>query len=175
MKFADASGRILQIYQSNTQLPDETWLKENIESKSKTLIDRSLDEENYAYINANFHTWYWTECREPGMRVLDYCIKRGVPITTAERVYEFLKMKDEAFFTDINWSENKLTFKIQSTLQNPDGLTFLLPGNHAGSKIISIRSDGNELKYKTEKIKGYEYAMATITPGKMHDISANYR
>jgi hypothetical protein len=175
MKFADTSGRILEIYQSNTQLPDETWLKENIESKSKTLIDRSLDEENYTYINANFHTWYWTECREPGMRVLDYCIKRGVPIRTAERVYEFLKMKDEAFFTDINWSENQLTFKIQSTLQNPDGLTFLLPANHAGSKIISIRSNGNELKYKTEKIKGYEYAMATITPGKMHDISANYR
>ena len=129
MKFADVTGRILNIYQSNTQLPDETWLKENIESKSKTLIDRSLDEENYTYINANFHTWYWPECREPGLRVLDYCKRRGVPVWTAERVYEFLKMKDEACFSDIEWSENTLTFNLSSGIPNPDGLTILLPAD----------------------------------------------
>ncbi len=138
MKFADVTGRILDIYQSNTQLPDETWLKENIESKSKILIDRSLDEENYTYINANFHTWYWTECREPGLRVLDYCKSRGVPVWTAERVYEFLKMKDEACFSDIEWSENTLTFNLSSGIPNPDRLTIMLPSDHGDLKISSV-------------------------------------
>jgi hypothetical protein len=175
MKFADTKGRILDIYQSNTQLPDETWLKENIENKSKTLIDRSLDEENYTYINANYHTWYWPECRQPGMRVLDYCKKRGVPVRTAERVYEFLKMKDEAFFTDIFWSDNRLNFKINSTVQNPSGLTFLLPAIYGSSRISSINDNGQPLNFQTRLIKGREYAMATIMPGNMHDISAEYR
>jgi hypothetical protein len=175
MKFADGTGRILNVYQSNTPLPDETWLKENVESKSKTLIDRSLDEENYTYINANYHTWYWPECREPGMRVLDYCRQRGVPIRTAENVYSFLKMKDEAFFSDLSWSDNQLNFKIVSTQNNPEGLTFMLPAIYAGSKIKSISINGKPLNFQTGKIKGYEYAMATITPGIVNDISAGYR
>jgi hypothetical protein len=175
MKFADATGRILNIYQSNTQLPDETWLKENIENKSKILIDRSLDKENYTYINANYHTWYWPECRQPGMKVLEYCNKRGVPVRTAETVYQFLKMKDEAFFTDLKWSESQLSFKLNSTLQNPDGLTFLLPAIYGSSKIKSINDNGHPLNFQTSIIKGCEYAMATVMPGRTHEISAVYR
>jgi hypothetical protein len=175
MKFAEASRKILNVYQSNTQLPDETWLKENIESKSKTLIARSLDEENYAYINANYHTWFWPECREPGLKVLDYCNQRGVQIWPAEKVSEFLKMKDEALFNDISWSHNQLTFRIQSSIKNPNGLTFLLPAVYDGSEIKSIGVNGHPLKFQTRMIKGYEYAMVTVEPGNMDEISADYR
>ena len=175
MKFADTSGRVINVYQSNTQLPDETWLKENIEDKSKTLIARSLDKENYAYINANYHTWYWPECRVPGMRVLDYCNQRGVPVWPAEKVYEFLKMKDEASFKNLKWSHNQLTFRIQSSVKNPNGLTFLLPAVYDGSKIKSISVNGQSLKFQTRFVKGYEYAMVSVTPGNMHEISADYR
>jgi hypothetical protein len=175
MKFADATGRILNVYQSNTQLPDETWLKENIESKSKTLIDRSLDDENYTYINANFHTWYWSECRLPGLRILDHCNSRGVPVWTAERVYEFLKMKDEASFSDIEWSENRLTFNLSSGIPNPEGLTLLLPSIHGNLKINSVAIDGHISQFERKTIKGYEYALITVTPGKIYEISAGYR
>jgi hypothetical protein len=175
MKFADISGRVLNVYQSNTQLPDETWLKENIESKSKTLIARSLDEENYAYINANYHTWYWPECREPGLRVLAYCNLRGVPVWPAERVYDFIKMKDKSFFTDIKWSHNQLKFRIQSSINNPDGLTFLLPADYGGLKIKSVNDNGHTMKFQTRMVKGYEYAMVTVVPGNMHEILTSYR
>jgi hypothetical protein len=175
MKFADGTGRILNIYQSNTQLPDETWLKENIESKSKTLIDRSLDEEGYTYINANYHTWYWGECRDPGLRVLDHCNRRGVPVWSAEKVYEFLKTKDDAVFTDIDWSYNRLTFKIKSALENPNRLTFLLPVSYRTLKIRSIRINEHSVNFQTRIIKGCEYAMVTVTPGERYEISAGYR
>ena len=174
MKFADASGRILNVYQSNTQLPDETWLEENIESKSKTLIDRSLDEENYAYINANYHTWYWGECREPGLRVLDYCNSRGVPIWTAEKVYEFLKMKDQASFSDIEWSENTLTFNLSSGIPNPDGLTILISAVHGNLKISSVAIDGHIRQFEHRTIKGNEYASITVNSGKDYTISVSY-
>jgi hypothetical protein len=174
MKFADASGQILDVYQSNTQLPDETWLKENIENKSKTLIDRSLDLEYFAYINANFHTWYWNECREPGMRVLDYCKSREVPVWTAERVFEFLKMKDEATFSEIAWSDGKLTFNLNSGVINRDGLTFLLPAFHGNSNITAININGLETKFETTTMKGYQYAIVTVVPGSKYSISAVY-
>ena len=174
MKLADSKGKILNVYQSNTQLPDETWLKDNIESKSKTLIARSLDEENYAYINANYHTWYWAECREPGLRVLDYCKSRGVPVWTAERVYEFLKMKDEASFKDIEWTENTLTFNLSSGIPNPDGLTILIPEDYNDLKISSVSIDGHIRQFEYRIIKGTKYALITVTPGKNYKISAGY-
>jgi hypothetical protein len=175
MKFSDASGRVLNVYQSNTQLPDETWLKENIESKSKTMIDRSVDEENYTYLNANYHTWYWPECKQPGLRVLDYCNKRGVPIWTAERVYEFLKMKDEATFSNLRWAGNQLIFKLSSSIKNSEGLSFLLPVNHGNLIISRIKIDGQTRQFLIKRIKGYEYALVTVSPGKNYDIIVSYR
>ena len=174
MKFADASGKILNVYQSNTQLPDETWLKENIEIKSKILIDRSLDEENYTYINANYHTWYWGECRIPGLKVLDYCKTRGVPIWTAERAYDFLKMKDEATFTNIKWSDSRLSFNLNSSLKHSNGLTFMLPLFNEDQKIKSIIKNGENISFIIRSVKGIEYAFATVTSGEKYSIIVNY-
>ena len=174
MKFADPSGMILNIYQSNTQLPDETWLKENIEIKSKTLIDRSIDEGYYAYINANFHTWYWSECREAGLKILDYCKAREVPVKTAADVYKFLKMKDEASFTGIRWAHGRLTFRINSSLACDDALSFLIPFRTGQSEISSVSSDGKKLDFHKVEIKGRDYAIVMVTPGTNHDISASY-
>ena len=175
MKFADDRGRILDIYQSNTQLPDETWLKENIEIKCKTLIDRSLDEENYTYINANFHTWYWSECRIAGLRVLDYCNSRKVPVRTAENANEFLRMKDEATFSNLSWSRHRLSFLLSSALAYPGGLTFLLPMNHGNLKIGKITINSENRPFEHWMMKGYEYALITVTPGKAYQVAAEYR
>jgi hypothetical protein len=175
MKFADSKGRVLNVYQSNTQLPDETWLKDNIEKKSKTLIDRSVDEENYAYINANYHTWYWSECREPGLRVLDYCKDRGVPVWTAERVYKFLKMKEDAVFTDLKWSDSRLAFRLSSSVKDSDRLTFLLPASYGDSEIQSVTVNGGKFKFDLKKIKGNEYASLTLAPGQTYKVNAFYK
>jgi hypothetical protein len=175
MKFADVNGRILNVYQSNTQLPDETWLKENIESKSKILIDRSLDDGYYAYINANYHTWYWGECRGAGLRVLDYCNNRGIPVWTAERVYKFLKMKEEAEFSEIEWSGNLLTFKLSSTIKNQDLLTFLLPVVHGELQINSVNVNHIKVRFDSILIKGSEYASVTLTPGMSYKIEVFYQ
>ena len=175
MKFSDSKGRIINVYQSNTQLPDETWLKDNIESKSKALIDLSLDKEFYACLNANYHTWYWPECRSAGLRVLDYCNERGVPVMTAERVYKFLRMKDEAAFTNISWADNMLTFVIRSSQKNPGGLTFLLPYKQGRLKIEDLSDNGYTLEFQQRSIKGRDYVMATVHPGENHNISAVYK
>lgn len=174
IKFADTRGRIIDVYQSNTQLPDETWLKENIETKSKLLIDRSIDMEYYAYINANYHTWYWNECREAGLNVLDHCRSRGVPVRTAERVYQFLKMKDEASFSDINWINNQLSFRLISCTDHPDELTVILPVSYNGLQIKSIKINDEDKTFLIREIKEREYAMISVRPGSSYDFKADY-
>lgn len=174
MKFADTHGRILNIYQSNTQLPDETWLKENIEIKSKTMIDRSLDQENYSYLNANYHTWYWPETRTPGLKVLDYCKSRGVPIWTAERTYNFLKMKDEASFSNLTWRNNQLSFTLISELKHSNGLTFMVPAIFENKQIKEIIRDGKNQSFTIKNVKGFNYAFVTVEPGHSYQLSVTY-
>ena len=174
MKFADTKGKILDIYQSNTQLPDETWLKENIENKSKTLIDKSLDDENYTYINANYHTWYWPETRTSGLKVLDYCKSKGVPVWTAERVYDFLKMKDEASFSNLTWKDNRLSFTLNSTLKHSDGLTIMIPVIFENKRIKEIVRDGKIQSFIIKTVKGHNYAFVTVEPGRSHQFKVQY-
>ena len=174
MKFADTSGEIINVYQSNTQLPDETWQKENIENKSKTLIDRSLVEENYTWINANFHTWYWKDCKEAGLRVLDYCNNKGVPIWSAEKAFNFLKMKDEGSFSKISWTDNQLSFTLNSTLKHDNGLSFLIPANFGSRKVNRITKDGKDTQFTVKSVKGSDYAFVTVEPGKNYEISVDY-
>jgi hypothetical protein len=108
------------------------------------------------------------------MRVLDYCKSREVPVWTAERVFEFLKMKDEATFSEIAWSDGKLTFNLNSGVINRDGLTFLLPAFHGNSNITAININGLETKFETTTMKGYQYAIVTVVPGSKYSISAVY-
>ena len=54
LRFSDENGRILDIFQATTQLPDETW-GQNIYNTFKTLIDRSIDQGYYGFLTANFH------------------------------------------------------------------------------------------------------------------------
>ena len=59
-----------------------------------------------------------------------------IPVWTELNLLDFLKMKDEAKFSGLDWSGNQLKFKLSSNLKNSNGLTFLLPVNHGDKKII---------------------------------------
>jgi len=175
MRFADTQGRIINVFQSNTQLPDETWLKPNVENRGKVLIDRSIDDENYTWINANFHTWYWPECREAGLHILDHCNSRGVPVFTTERANNFVRTKDEATFTGINWKDNTLSFTVSSSHACRDRLTILLPATFGKSKLAELNLDDKKTKFSLWKIKGTVYSYVSVEPGHIHSISVKYK
>jgi len=162
MKFADPDGQILDIYQMVTQLPDEHWLEADFFPAFKTLLDRSLDQEGYAFINLNCHTDRWQIwSREPMMGMLAYAKERGVPVWTAEQVYHFLAARDAAGFHDIQWSGCELTF----TLVAPDlehDLTILLPRQVNGLAVSSFEREGNPQPYITRTVKGRDYFLAAV-------------
>jgi hypothetical protein len=174
MRFASSEGKIIDVFQSNTQLPDETWLKPNVEAKGKTLIDRSIDEENYTWINANFHTWYWPECRQAGLNILDHCRSRGVPVFTAERVNNFIRARDEAKISELVWKNSTLSFKVHSTISNRDRLTLILPSTCGSHKLSGVNMDNSQVSFSKSEIKGVSYAMVSFESGSNHSFSVDY-
>jgi hypothetical protein len=175
MKFVDKDGQVIEIYQSLTQLPDEQWLEENLYGCFKTLMDRSLDLDTYTFMNVNFHTDRWQEwSRKPGLDMLEYANRRGVPVWTAERTLSFLRTKDDASFQDIKWAGNKLCFLFKVPM-GEQGLTFLLPQNLDDLTISRIELDGARQILHRMTVKGRNYVMVDSGSGGSFQITAYYR
>jgi hypothetical protein len=86
-----------------------------------------------------------------------------------------LKAKDEAAFTDVNWSAKEgLSFKIKSSLPDSNKLTFRIPYYFNKKKIIDIKINGMKQNYFVRKVKGYDYAFISIYPGKTLVVAVKY-
>ena len=131
MKFADINGHIINVYQQLNNLYDQQYMEhkdqEGYYNCFKGLMDRSLDNEVYSYISVRAHNNEYYFSKTPLMKALDYANSKGIPVWTELNLLDFLKAKDEATFTDINWSNSRLSFKIKSSLTHSNGLSYMIP------------------------------------------------
>lgn len=179
MKYADSKGKTVNVYQRFNSVYDQQYNEshdpEGFFNCFKGLLDRSLNNEVYSIISIKSHNDEYYFSKEPLMKMLTYANSNNIPVWTALKLLDFLKMKDEANFSDFNWSNNQLSFRLLSSMNNSNGLTFLLPLIHGSLKMKSISIDGFDRKFEHRMIKGYEYGLVTVIPGKVYNVSANYR
>lgn len=179
MKFTDVKGHIIDVFQHLNAVYDQEYNEshdpDGFYNCFKGLVDRSLQDEVYSFISIKSHNDEYYFSKAPLMRMLAYANDKNIPVWTALKLLDFIKVRDEASFSNIKWSHNILTFKLSSAIDNTSGLTFLLPAYHRNSIIRSIDVDGKGRKFDLKKIKGHEYALVTIVPGKAYQISADYR
>jgi GTP-sensing pleiotropic transcriptional regulator CodY len=109
------------------------------------------------------------------MKMLDYANEKGVPVWTAFNLLDFLKMKDEASFSNISWRKNVLSFNLNSSLKHSAGLTFMVPAMFSGKKIGSVIKDNKETAFGIQKVKGKDYAFVTVNGGSNYGINVSYR
>jgi hypothetical protein len=171
MKFSDENGQVLDIYQANTQLPDEWW-GGGIDNTFQTLIDRSIDQEAYAFLTANFHPPSYGGYQADAGNAMAYANSRGVPIWSAEMLLDFLLMRDGASFENITWADDQLSFRLNAP-DPGEGLTVMVPNEYQGASLTGITKDGASESYTVETIKGREYALVTTASG-VYDFLASY-
>ena len=178
MKYCDNSGKLVNVYQHFNNVYDQQYSEvkdtNGFYDCFKGLMDRSLNEEVYSFLSIKSHNWAYPFSKKPLMKMLDYANQKGIPVWTAEKLLDFIKMKDEAKFTDINWSGNKLTFKLNSSLAFSNKLTFMVPLIFGNRKISTITSNGVGSTWLTRSVKGVNYAMVSLEPGKNYNISVSY-
>ena len=177
MKFADENGNILDIYQSETAIVDEQLnTKGGIFNGYRTLVDRSLNEESYAVVNAVFHPN--SNSNKPYLQELqktvDYCRNNHVPMWSGRELVEFLQARDSVNFNDITWNGSQLDFKIRAPVNPGKNFSFIIPGQFAGKKVSTVAIDGISTEFTRRMIKGREYVMVVFRPGKDLSISATY-
>ena len=118
MKFAGSKGKILNIYQQLNNVYDQQYT-ENHDADGffdcfKGLMDRSLHNEVYSFISVKSHNDEYYFSKKPLMKMLAYAKSNGIPVWTELKLLDFIKMKDDASFTDLNWSGNRLSFHLKS-------------------------------------------------------------
>jgi hypothetical protein len=179
MKYAGITGNIINVYQHVNAVYDQQYNESHDPGGFfecfRGLMDRSLHEEVYTFISIKSHNDEYYFSKAPLMKMLAYANSHNIPVWTAGRLLDFLKMKDEASFSTIRWSNNQLTFTLSSSLECSSGLTFFLPARHGLPRIRTITVNGKETPFRTGYIKGFEYALVTVEAGSNYRISAEYR
>ena len=178
MKFANLQGDVINVYQHFNNVYDQQYMehedKDGFYNCFKGLVDRSLDDEVYSFVSVKAHNAEYFFSEIPLMKMLDYANSKGIPVWTEGKLLDFLRAKDEAAFSDITWTNNRLSFKIKSSLTHTNGITYMLPLIYNGKKISSIKSNGVTQTLSQVSIKGTTYAWVTIIPGSDYDIVVNY-
>jgi hypothetical protein len=169
MRFAGSSGKILDIYQHLNNVYDQQYT-ENHDPKGfyncfTGLMDRSLNNEVYSFISIKSHNDEYYFSRDPLMKMLNYAYSKGIPVWTVSELAEFARMRDEARFSNILLSGNKMSFDLHSSLKHNSGLTVMIPLNYRHSVLKSIECNGDEVKYTKRSVRGYDYAFLTVEPG----------
>jgi hypothetical protein len=179
MKYAGVVGNTINVYQRYNAVYDQQYNEshdpEGFFNSFKGLMDRSLNEGIYSVISIKSHNNEYYFSKEPLMKMLDYANANEVPVWTALKLLDFLKMKDEASFTNISWTDNRLSFMLKSSVKNDNGLSFMLPARHGNIKISKLVVNGENRPFDLKSVKGIEYAFSTIAPGNDYVISAYYK
>ncbi|WP_318346926.1 Rossmann-fold NAD(P)-binding domain-containing protein [Aquipluma nitroreducens] len=178
MKYADAEGKIVNVYQRYTAVYDQQYNEskdpEGFFNSFKGLMDRSLNNDIYSIISIKSHNNEYYFSKKPLMKMLAYANEKGIPVWTALNLLNFLKMKDEASFSNLVWSDNHLSFSLNSSLKHSNGLTFIVPAMSGGLNVKTITTDGVETPIILKSVKGSEYAFVTVTGGSNFEIDVKY-
>ena len=85
-----------------------------------------------------------------------------------------MKMKDEAAFNNVTWSDNKLSFELSSALKHSNKLTFMVPETYGTKRIKGITNNGKTQSFIQRIVKGSNYAFVSVEPGKSYNLTVSY-
>jgi hypothetical protein len=178
MKYTNAKGETINVYQHFNAVYDQQYNElhdpEGFYNCFKGLVDRSLSDEIYSFVSIKSHNDEYYFSKEPLLKMLEYANSKNVPVWTAAKLLDFIKMKDEASFSDKNWPNNKLSFTLNSKLKHSNGLTFMLPASYTGNKLKEVVKNGSTTPFTIKKVKGSDYAFITVQGGENYSVVASY-
>ncbi len=124
MRFADASGVPIDVFQQNTNMNDEATT--NYALHIDTLLDNALGPNGYyGAFGANMHTDY------PGIHsgsetIVAEAQARGVPVISYKQLLDWVDGRDNSTIRGLSWSAGTLSFTT-TVAAGANGIQLLLP------------------------------------------------
>ena len=159
-RFADTDGTMLDVYQSVTQMTDESG--QTFPFTIDTLLDRALGAQGYyGAFNANMHT----DISSPGATAIVASAKaRGVPVVSAQQMLTWLDGRNASTFENLAYDGDRLSFRVTAAA-GATGLRGMVPASYGGKTLQGMTRDGAAIAVTRETIKGVDYAFFPATSG----------
>jgi hypothetical protein len=169
MRFADLDGTTIDVYQANTQMPDESNM--TYSTHINTLLDNALGASGfYAVVTANMHTD--TAAHAGSDTIIASAKARNVPVVSAVQMLNWLDGRNGSSFGSIALSGGTLTFTIaQGT--GATGLYAMLPRTATAGPLASLTRGGTAVAFTVQTIKGVDYAVFPATAGSYSALYSN--
>ncbi|MBB6612666.1 DUF4082 domain-containing protein [Pontibacter sp. Tf4] len=161
MRFASMNGQTINCYQVTTQMTDESGI--SYSKHISQLLDNAIGAPGYyGTFCANMHTDNITS--EGSDAIIAAAKARNVPVISSKQLLTWLEGRNGSSFNSMTWSGNTLNFtaSIASGARNIEGM---LPMTERTGKLVSLTTNGAAVGYRTETIKGVEYAIFNINSG----------
>ncbi len=161
MRFAKEDGTLIDCYQANTQLTDDSY--SSFTTPTTELLNRALGAEGYyAVLTANLH--FDNTNHQGSNDIVAVAQARGVPVVSAKQMLDWLDGRNNSSFGGLAWSGNTLSFTI-SAAAGSRNMRAMVPMASAIGPFTGITLGGTPVAYTTETIKGIPYAFFPAVAG----------
>jgi hypothetical protein len=161
MRFADTDGSLIDVYQANTEVTDESGQAEP--STINALLDNAVGSNGYygAFV-MNIHTD--SAASSESDAIVASAQSRGVPIVSARQMLKWVDGRDRSSFSGFSWSGGLLTFGVKAD-SGANGLQGMVPTQSSAGTLQSLKRNGSTIAFTTKTIKGVSYAFFDATTG----------
>jgi hypothetical protein len=167
MRFADAAGRPIGVYQAHTHVNDEAMDEElgQVSAAIVYLLDAATGPSGfYGLFTMNMHT---DRAESAGADAIVAAAQaRDVPVITARQALAWVEGRDASSFGSFAWSGTRLGFSV-AVAPGAEGLSGMLPAQSpAGGPLTSLTRDGVPVPVTGQTIKGVPYGFFDADSGR---------
>ena len=167
MRFADADGSLIDVYQAATQLTDESGIdvrRAHLGAARRRARARGLLRRlhgQHAHRQAD----------NPGAdAIVAEATARGVPVVSAKQMLAWLDGRNGSSFRGLSFTRGRLRFAV-APAAGARGLQAMVPARAATGGLIGLTRDGEHVDVTRRIVKGIDYAMFDAAAG---DYVATY-
>jgi hypothetical protein len=164
MRFATASGQLIDVYQATTQMTDESG--QVYPFTVNTLLDRATGAEGYyGVFTANIHTD--TAASAESDAIIASAKAHNAPVMSGRQVLDWLDGRNGTSFGNMSWNApaNTLQFTIATPAGASDVQAMLPLHAKSGLRLTTLSRNGALANYTVQVIKGVEYAFFDANAG----------
>ena len=177
MRFADADGSLIDVYQAATQIADEALPERpgelsgsSVRRHIRALLDGALGPEGFhGVFTVNMHT---DNTVHPGAEaIVEEARARGVPVVSSVQMLDWLDGRDQTTFAGLESDgEGGVRFTLHPGA-GARGLQVMLPARSTAGSLAVLTRDGVAVPARPVRFKGVDYLVADGVAG---DYVARY-
>jgi hypothetical protein len=163
MRYADRTGRAIDVYQAATQMTDES--DQTYPDTINALLDGALSSGFYGVFTANMHT---DTPDSPGADdIVASAQARGVPVVSASQVLDWVDGRNASSFGGISFSGSTLSFTIAADAKARN-IYAMLPRSGPTGTLTALTVNGSPVTITSgmiQTIKGMSYVLFPAVNG----------